>query len=285
MIFQILKKLLKFILILTSIVLIGLLTFTAYNYDSVMWIDSTINDISSRNDYIEIVKLKKNFIEIPNKQCNTYTINTLTNNSLFKQPFEKEKYVRDRQEYLLNDRPRIDQLCTSFKDINMGVPASYLIEKLNEDNALYIISSIILEISNNVKNKVDEIHLYVKGYADNSSEEWEGKLLQEYMYENISYYPSLDNKNKLYKINEDNIKSHFFSKNIYTNNDLPLLRSRYVHDEYLSILEKCSEKITRIGILQGEVVNHKSEELRNTQIFITACYPKKIFPSCSRTDD
>lgn len=275
------KKVITVSVVVLSLIALGIFVFLIKTNNKVIWIDSTIEEISNKNKYIEVVKLKNNMIKIPEKNCMTYKIKLRTDSIILNQPFSKEKYIRTNKQKILEDREKIDSLCSILENIDKGVPASYITEKFKSDNPLFVASSVILEVINKTSKSVNEIHLFVKGYADASQSEWSDMLEPEYNYKMINYYPVIKNKEGQYVITDSNIQTHELKNGSYKNVDLPLLRSQFVHNEYLKKLKDCSKKITKTGILQGKVINEKSEYLRNTEVYITACYSDRTYLGCS----
>ncbi|UJS24708.1 hypothetical protein [Thiothrix winogradskyi] len=271
----------KISIILSSVFLVSVIVFSFKNKNEIIWIDSTIEEISKKNDYIEIIKLNDKFLEIEGKTCNSYLLKIKDDNILLDQPFGEKKYTRNNELDLLNDKSKLNKICDLLANTNKGVPGSQLVEMTNSDNSLYKISKIALEIANNLDNKISEIHLYVKGYADKSRTDWKDKLDKKYHYQDIPYYISMDKFNEKYIISNENINLHKITDDYYVNSDLPFLRSKYVEDNYLSYLQGCSNKITKTGILEGRIINENLEKMRTTEIYISACYLSNQYSSCA----
>lgn len=197
------------------------------------------------------------------------------------QPFQEKKYIRNNNIDFLEDKHKLNEICDVLQNTNKGIPGSQIAEMINSDNSLYTISRIVLEIANNLDNKISEIHLYSRGYADGSKNEWKEQLDKDHGYKDIYYYGSVDKFNEDFIIDDKNLKSHKITDNYYNNSDLPFLRSKYVDDNYLSYLQNCSSKITKTGILEGRIINGSIEKMRTAEIYISACYISDQYPSCA----
>ncbi len=119
----------------------------------------------------------------------------------------------------------------------------------------------------------------MKGYADKSKGDWQRKLDKKYAYGEIDYYTSLSPDKKLYYINPNNLITHFVPHNpnvpsgYYTNDDLPFLRAKYVLENHIiNNLSYCFPTIKTIGVLEGEILEKEQPDLRNTEVYVTACY-------------
>ncbi|WP_020396011.1 hypothetical protein [Thiolinea disciformis] len=222
--------------ILLSIALVSFIVFSFKNKNEIIWIDSTIAEISKKSEYVEIVKINDNFIQIEGKTCKNYLLRIKDDNILLNQPFLEKKYTRNTEADFLADKVKLNEMCGIIKNINKGVPGSQIVEMTNSDNSFYKISKVTLEIANNLGNKVNELHLYVKGYADKSRTEWREKIDEKYDYRDIFYYHSADRFNEEYIINAKNIKLYKIIGDNYTNLDLPFLRAKYVADNYLVVI-------------------------------------------------
>jgi len=70
------KRILLYPLVILSILGVGLLIFTIDNNDNFIWLDSTMEAVSKKNKYVEVVKLKENIIKIKGKNCTSYKLNS-----------------------------------------------------------------------------------------------------------------------------------------------------------------------------------------------------------------
>jgi len=74
--FGFIKRILLYPLVILSILGVGLLIFTIDNNDNFIWLDSTMEAVSKKNKYVEVVKLKENIIKIKGKNCTSYKLNS-----------------------------------------------------------------------------------------------------------------------------------------------------------------------------------------------------------------
>ncbi|MFZ1567476.1 MAG: hypothetical protein WAT29_01545 [Thiolinea sp.] len=229
------------------------------------------------NEYIEIQKIKDTLILVENKKCDAYRIVLRDSKILYEQPFDLQKYTRNNIEAKTRDSQVIDTVCKNLGRLNNGIPLHLLLA--NEDNdyikALSAIGAILYEAS----SKASELHIFVKGYADKSKGDWQRKLDKKYAYGEIDYYTSLSPDKKLYYINPNNLITHFVPHNpnvpsgYYTNDDLPFLRAKYVLENHIiNNLSYCFPTIKTIGVLEGEILEKEQPDLRNTEVYVTACY-------------
>lgn len=180
------KRILLYLLVIVSILAVGFLIFTIDNNDKFIWLDSTMEGISKKNKYVEIVSLKDNFIKIQGKNCKSYKLKPRYDLVVFNQPFSTKKYIRNQKEKLLEDREKVDKLCGLLEDIDKGVVSSEIIDKVSNDKWLGI-PGILAEIAFNTKGKANELHLFVKGYADGTDSKWSEKFEQGFEYTAIDY--------------------------------------------------------------------------------------------------
>lgn len=273
------EKLFKIFIISLSVLLISSVTVSIWYGESIIWLDSTMEKISKNNQYIQIIKTKESFLKVSGKNCNTYLLKT-RNSKLFEQPFELKKYTRSKFDFHKEDQEKLKKYCNIFSDINKGVPASYIAQKFKDNSTFPALLMSIIEIAHNIENKTDEIHLYVKGHADRSHTDWKATLDNDYFFEKINYYKLNHTDKSTYLISGNQISTRSIKKSNYNNNDLPFLRGKYVHEEYLKPFQNCSDKITKTGILEGEVIDIKDKNFRNTEIYVSACSANPL-PGCS----
>lgn len=229
------------------------------------------------NEYLEIQKMKDILILVDNKSCDAYRIVLRNSKILYEQSFDLQKYTRTNIESKTKDGKVIDQVCKNLERLNNGIPLHILLadEKNEYIQALSAIGAVLYEAS----SKSSELHLFVKGYADKSKGNWTRKLEEKYLYKEIKYYTSLSTDKNLYYISEKTLVTHFvpydpdIRNGYYSNEDLPFLRANYVLENHIkNNLSYCFPKIQTTGILEGEILDQEKPELRNTEVYVTACY-------------
>ena len=52
----------------------SVVVFSLNSKNEILWLDSTIEEINKKNDYIEVVKLNDKFLRIEGKNCNSYLL-------------------------------------------------------------------------------------------------------------------------------------------------------------------------------------------------------------------
>ena len=60
--------------IFLSMLLVSVVVFSLNSKNEILWLDSTIEEINKKNDYIEVVKLNDKFLRIEGKNCNSYLL-------------------------------------------------------------------------------------------------------------------------------------------------------------------------------------------------------------------
>lgn len=207
--------------LILSIALVSGLVFIYQQDDEIVWIDSNIEEISSKSKYIAINKIKESAFQIEGKTCNTYILDAKQSSKLLTQPFVKKAYTRNQEEYLLSDKPKLDSLCQIFNDMNRGIPTSRLVEQFSKENPLHASLSIILEITDRLNKSISEVHLYVKGYADKTKSEWHEPLEVNNHYSRINFYTSLNKTKNQFLISQNGVSTHIIESKQYSNNDYP----------------------------------------------------------------
>ncbi len=208
---ELFSSIVKFAAISISILVIPTIIFSIWTGYEIFWFDSTIEEISKKNKYIEIVKLKGNIINIEGKTCNSYLLRPKSDNVILYQPFEEKMYTRSLDKILTEDKKQLEGLCQKLNSINKGVPTSYIVDQVNNDNILYVLSSIVLEVANNIEQKATDIHLFVRGFADKSENEWRRELDKNYNYQEINYYKSENTSIASFFISNNNMSKYFIS--------------------------------------------------------------------------
>lgn len=120
-------------------------------------------------------------------------------------------------------------------------------------NLQYIIAeiyAIIATISHDT-----EIEIYLKGYADGYTSEWQkpfDKTRAKYCYQSIDYQPTTD-IGSINPVNYDRrSKTRKLDKDFYYNKDLPLMRAKFIKDDFIEpFAEKCAKNVKGIYILEG----------------------------------
>ena len=251
-------------------------------------IDFAVNELNKKNTYIELQKVRDDFIIVndKSKDCSSYKINLRTGNTLHQQPFKAAMYTRGTLEKEQQDKAAWDNLCWNLKNREMNLPLSLLGENIEKLEILSALQNTIAELN----KQTGEIGIYIKGYADAQNTTWKKPLLKGFEYHNINYYKANDTFKSNYEIDDANIKTHITSAiddikpdGSYKNDDLPYLRSQYVLDNYINnFLIGCMGEKIKTGILEGVVLNQKEPDTRNTEVYITLCTVKSK-PGCAKT--
>lgn len=293
-IFKTIKNIFLFFFVTLSVIVVCLTYYLIY-LDTFVWKkdNTSLNNISSKlididkkiskadagNDYIEINKMKDSFITVEAKFCSSYKLVLRDSKLLYKQPFKSMKYTRDLLDYKKTDSIAWGKLCDSFNNLNQGVPSSILINQFGESEKDIVNTvTVINEVLAQIKEDTDEIHIYVKGYADKEDDFWERKLDSKFPYKEIEYYKANNYLKNVYSINNANLlkakipSSKIIDAGNYSNKDLPLLRAKFVFDNYFKdYLKECLKIKSKGGILEGDVVESNSPDIRNTEIYVTVC--------------
>jgi hypothetical protein len=256
--------------------------------DNAIDIDFSVNELNKKNTYIELQKVRDDFIIVndKSKDCSSYKINLRTGNTLHQQPFKAAMYTRGTLEKEQQDKAAWDNLCWNLKNREMNLPLSLLGENIEKLEILSALQNTIAELN----KQTGEIGIYIKGYADAQNTTWKKPLLKGFEYHNINYYKANDTFKSNYEIDDANIKTHITSAiddikpdGSYKNDDLPYLRSQYVLDNYINnFLIGCMGEKIKTGILEGVVLNQKEPDTRNTEVYITLCTVKSK-PGCAKT--
>ena len=230
----------------------------------------------SSNQYFAVQKVKDTFIIIQGKNCESYKVTLRESKVLYEQPFDKQKYTRNQVDAKTNDNKKIDKICNNVENLNNGLPLSVLLNNEPDLSAkiLTAMNAMLYEVS----KTSSELHIFVKGYADRSNEQWKKPLDKNFHYEEIEYYPAITADKRTYIISPDSqikylIPSEYeLGKGFYGNSDLPLLRAKYVVENQLkNNLAGCFPTNTSIGVLEGEILDAELPDARNTEIYVTAC--------------
>lgn len=248
-------------------------------------IDFLATEISDKNEYIELQKVKKKFIKVDSKdkECKSYKIRIAEKNIFHEQPFESMKYTRNNSNFELVDKEKWNSVCWQLSNINQELPLSFITENIEEKEGIKLLQTIFADM----KSKVSDISVFVKGYADNENQEWSRNLSKNNQYSKIDYYKADDDFKTSYTIDDNKISTHKIKiqengKASYTNNDLPFLRAKYVLDNYFDkFLKGCIDENIKTGILEGVVLDKKAPEIRGTEVYVTLCNKKPHY-GCSR---
>jgi hypothetical protein len=272
-------------IIYTAIFLLLIFPFTILTIKHVLYffsIDYSIDSINKKSSYINFVKIQDKFIEFQDEEneLDVFRFQLKKDNVLYNQPFEPMIYFRRSLDFKNEDQERLLSLYEIFNKINMSLPLSffeeYILEKYKEYDkirqTIMIISTVIAHLS----TKAEKIYILVKGYSDTTSnEEWTMPLNLKYYYDDVSYYPTLDKLYTNYKIGPNYLETIKIpqKKNIpsgkYTNKDLPILRAKFVLENYIiNFFQNSNDIKFESGILEGQVIDGKSEVMRNVEVYI-----------------
>lgn len=248
-------------------------------------IDFLATEISDKNEYIELQKVKKKFIKIDSKdkECESYKIRITEKNIFHEQPFESMKYTRNKSNFELMDKESWNSVCWQLSNINQELPLSFITENIEEKEGIKILQTLFADM----KNKVSDISIFVKGYADDEDQKWSRNLSKDNKYNDIDYYMADDDFKTSYTIADKRISTHQIKnqkngEDSYTNKDLPFLRAKYVLDNYFDkFLKGCIDDKIKTGILEGVVLDKKSPEIRGTEVYVTLCGNKPHY-GCSQ---
>jgi hypothetical protein len=107
-------------------------------------------------------------------------------------------------------------------------------------------------------NDKHEFDIFLKGYADGYSKEWNRKLSSNklYNYRSIDIIPTLDS-NSLNPVNYSGPEISYTIGAEYGNKDLPNLRAKFVKEDLLpKVTRSCADKIRQVKILEGYEFSH-----------------------------
>lgn len=119
-------------------------------------------------------------------------------------------------------------------------------------------------------SKINYIWFFARGYADKSLNPKQKYLLdKDYPYQVINYYP-IQEKDK-YLISSEYVSTLILKDNVFTNQDLPYLRSKFVLNEYFKDIFNSLQIPHNLGILEGKVLKEKDSTYRKVDIYILFC--------------
>jgi hypothetical protein len=281
-----LKFLRIFTRFLAPIFILYSVIFTFNSSDKIIQLDSAINELNKKSEYIKLQKEKEKIITVndPKQDCETYVLNINTSKIFQEQVFDKMQYTRSSSQQQNNDKILWENTCKTLTLRDMKIPSSIIGENVENFEVLAVFQNLLKE----VKKQKGTLSIYVKGYADKESNKWKKPLNQEYAYNEIPYYKSNDTFQSSYKIEDANLRRFIVSGRVqnkfdgyFNNDDLPYLRANYVLDNYIKkYLTSCLQEPIKTGILEGRVIDQFEPKNRNTEIYVMLC-AEKPYPSCA----